>query len=651
MGLQTLLPILGFSALFARLLGTKLSVAMLHAVSAIILVLYVGGLAQVLWWTALAVHLAGVGLLIYELWRLSRNGDQPKVSIPIAVLALCVAFFWLVHRNSLYMLYDEYSHWGIYIKEMLALDGFWLADTNSLHPRYPPAAPLWQYLFNVFREPSEGTTYLAQFLLLLTPLLVLWERIAWRRGHWMVLILALCLVAVTNFGVGISTVYVDHVIGAWFVGTILCFVMDSPTWRRGMVYALPLATLALLKESSFAFSLAAAAILGLLVWFQSWNHSGRPATSAVRALLTVAIITLPAVLCLRAWEWRLDHMGMPNDLEAVGDIVSGMTGDRQEVDAEQGAEITRRFLEVFSEQQLSNDSVSSEFNGFVYETRELFTDRYRLSTLGLFVTFSIWWIGLTVLVLRGPERRIWGIVASGVALTGIAYLVALYLTYRFAAGEYGLLLSSYTRYARTIALPMLIVCFAPLLPAFRGPEPERAWRILGRSAPRHSILALVGCVGLYVFETPYLRPVFEKNAVDTLRPELEPIAAAIHSAVGRSSVWLYLPNDYENRFVGHLFQYLMTPTPIHVERARAFLDREPSEVLEDWSKFDYVWLPSEVNAEIANRFAEVTGLPLIDRLFLVSTDESGKTRLEPLTSQIASSQSRMSGAGEDSNRR
>src|SRR5688572_10516342 len=112
MGPATLLPILGFAAFFARTRGTTLSVAMLHAVSAIIVVLYVGGLAQVLWWTALAVHLVGVGLLGNELWRLSRNADRPKLSIPIVVFLVTLALFWLVHRNSQYLMYDEYAHWG-----------------------------------------------------------------------------------------------------------------------------------------------------------------------------------------------------------------------------------------------------------------------------------------------------------------------------------------------------------------------------------------------------------------------------------------------------------------------------------------------------------------------------------------------------------
>jgi hypothetical protein len=254
--------------------------------------------------------------------------------------------------------------------------------------------------------------------------------------------------------------------------------------------------------------------------------------------------------------------------------------------------------------------------------------------LGLFVAFSIWWIVLAIFVLRGVERRTWAIAASGVAFTGMAYVTALYLHYRFASGEYGLNLSSYTRYVHTVALPMLIVSFAPLLPAFRQHEPKPTWQILGRSAPLPSLLALAGFVGLYVFETPYLRPVFEKNDVVTLRPELEPVAAAVQSAVGGSSVWLYLPNDYHNGFVGHLFQYLMSPTPTHVERAKEFLQRAPSSVLDDWSKFDYVWLPSELEPEVASRFVEIAGVPLTERLFVVSTDASGNTKLVPATSRL-----------------
>ena len=95
-----------------------------------------------------------------------------------------------------------------------------------------------------------------------------------------------------------------------------------------------------------------------------------------------------------------------------------------------------------------------------------------------------------------------------------------------------------------------------------------------------------------------------------------------------------MPNDQANGFVGRLLQFLMAPTPTYVERDKAFLERASGEVLEDWSKFDYVWLPAELEPEVANRFTEVAGFALTDRLFVVSTDDSGKTQLNPITSKM-----------------
>ena len=46
-------------------------------------------------------------------------------------------------------------------------------DTNASHPDYPPGAAVWQYLFILIPSYGEGTVYLAQFVLLMTPLLVL----------------------------------------------------------------------------------------------------------------------------------------------------------------------------------------------------------------------------------------------------------------------------------------------------------------------------------------------------------------------------------------------------------------------------------------------------------------------------------------------
>jgi hypothetical protein len=635
MGLFSLLPILGIALVIARKFGSSYSSALLHSIAIIVLLLYVGGFMHILWWVALAIHVAGVGLLAREAWLRGRGNQQLEVSTPIVVLSVATLLFTMIHGNDLYLYYDEYSHWGVYIREMLAIDGFWGADTNSMHPRYPPAAPLWQYYFNFLVEPSEGTIYVAQFVLFLTPFLVLFEKIEWRRTYaanigWIALLLALGLLLASNFTRGINSIYVDHIIGAWFVGTVLCFAFDKPSPRRALIFLLPLTLLALIKPASAAFALAASGIIGLLLFYRSLEQKRRVLPSVAIGFSAVVLAAFTILSALQLWEWRLDRIGAPADREAVNEIVSGVADRDGAIASDQDAEKTRRFLEIFVGQQLSNDAVSRGFNAFSYNIRGLYTEPFRLSTLGFMVAYVLWWVVLLTLALRGRDRRSWGLIAAGTGLTAVVYICAVYLTYRFAMGEAGLRMSSYMRYVHTIVPPLVVVSIAPLLPAFRNSELQPSLQVGDRRLTLPAMLMTVACVALYVFETPYLRPVFQSNLVVPLRQELEPTVATIRDVVQSSSVWVYLPNDRPNGFIGQVIQYLFSPTSAVVEREPAFLNQNSLAVLSAWSEFGYVWIAGDLEPAVAERFVQISGQELRGRLFEVSVSGDGATQLSPV---------------------
>jgi NAD(P)-dependent dehydrogenase (short-subunit alcohol dehydrogenase family) len=165
MGALTLLSLFGIALATGRGARVSPAVAFFLAVAFTVLVLYAGALAGALWWTALAVHLGGLALLAVEGLRFARQRTAPSIPVSIGVLVLLCSWFWAVHGRDQYMLFDEFAHWGIFLRDMLALDGLWTADTNSMHPRYPPGASLWQYLFNALAPASEGKAYLAHFVL------------------------------------------------------------------------------------------------------------------------------------------------------------------------------------------------------------------------------------------------------------------------------------------------------------------------------------------------------------------------------------------------------------------------------------------------------------------------------------------------------
>jgi hypothetical protein len=96
----------------------------------------------------------------------------------------------------------------------------------------------------------------------------------------------------------------------------------------------------------------------------------------------------------------------------------------------------------------------------------------------------------------------------------------------------------------------------------------------------------------------YLRPILQPNPRITLRTEYEPLLGRIRASIDTSRLWIYFPADLENRFIGHMLQYLLAPTPTVVERSADFLQGDDAaSIAAAWRRFDYVWIASPLTPE------------------------------------------------------
>ncbi len=633
MGVLTLLAVLGVALCVARAARVPHSQAIFCTVAFVILTLYFAALAGFLWWAALAIHVGGVTLLGIEALRLVRRRAELTLPVPIGVFLLLCSWFLLLHGGDQYTRYDEFAHWGIFIKEILALDGFWTGDTNAMHPRYPPAAPLWQYLFNSFQPYSESTTYLANFALLLAPLLLLWNNLRWPQAGWIVAILGLVLLAIANFGLGVNTLYVDHIIGAWYFGTVWAAFAD-PNLGSGRValYAAPLAALALLKDAGFAFAASGALIITALFFNRAI------ATARIGLVLktsaALAALLVPTLLCVQLWSWNRDAAGAAGDVQSFNGVLSGLAqaGGASDIDDE----IDRRAWEVFFDQQLSNSAESSAWgvNEFTYGIRAAFTDSYRLTTFSWLVLFA-GWCGLIAFAASAEEwRRRWLVVAVGVLLTALVYIVALHWSYRFAFGARGLDLPSYVRYVHVIALPMLLLSFCPLLPAFRDSNADRAVQLWGWRINLHAPIFCGALLAMYVAETPYLPQIVKPAAPYQGRTALEPIVADIRAKVGQSRLWIHFTQDGEHRPLTRVALYLLSPARAIFEHSDEFLYvTDTARIADIWRLFDYVWIASPLTPESVAGLSRFDTGGVQEGLFKVHVLESGDVALEPISAR------------------
>lgn len=653
--LLVLLPLTGIILARARAVNIDTGRAALQSVSGLIVLLFLGALLDLLPGTIIGLLATGTLLLVRELYIAVTRGPV-TIPVPLGLFLVLSAMFWLAHWNNQYFFYDEYAHWGIFLKEMQAAAGLWGGDTNSLHPRYPPGSTLWQYFFTAYTRQTDGAAYLAQFTLLITPLLVLWSSLTWRRVGWIAGILAAVALLLANYGHWIASNFVDHVLATWFAGTILCFILDRRDGKRLglLVYALPLTVLPLLKDVGLFFALCAAGIMATLT-LRTVSRRGSPGVSgsvtpALCALLISAWVIAP-VGASSLWSWNRDLAGAPADVMSVGGILSGLLDDdasgveraeprpREGLDGrhtpirlghEQRADVKTRFARVMFHQQIAKNRTSIEFHEFSEPVMGLYTDKLRLTTVSLLALFVVWQLVLNRWLLSGEGRWTWGITGAGLLATCLAYIFILYLSYQFAFGLHGLKIPSYIRYANTALLPLLIMALAPLLPATypisrTQPPPE------GRGHPRRLPLAfsLVLCA-LYLFETPYFAPFYRDHPRYPMREKAAASAEVIRKEVGDGRLWVFYPWQDGNGFLGWLMKFQLTPVRTDIERDPSVLELEPGELLSLLRQYDYVWFPVS-HSRIDAMIATLPGADAKGRLYRVVTD-GGLTRLQGVES-------------------
>lgn len=619
MELLSFISIIGYALGWLHWRGSSASSALLHAVSAVIVVLFVVSLVNML---AIGVPLllaAGIVLACYESVRHLRNGQQ--FPVPLGILAVLGAVYWLLHSGSSLFYYDEYSHWGVYLREMLASKALWGADTNSMHPRYLPGTSLWQYYFSVYSGRPEGAAFLGQFVLLLTPLMVLWEKIAWRHVLWHLGILVLLIVLIFNFGHGFTSLYVDHLLGAWFAGILLNFLVDEKAGSLPQLgsYLLPLAVLVLIKTTGVFFAVAVSGIIALLLVMQKDNAS-RTGLSR-RWFKAVAFPSIALVLCmsiLSIWNFNRDSLGVGDGQGEAASLLGSIASGESVLSEAQQEELTRRFVEVLMHQQISKDEVSAQYNAFSYPIMGAFNERFRLTTFSmlgfsLIAIFLAWYA-----VLANENRLTWLVAAASTWLTGVVYIAGLYLGYRYASrSDYDLLLSSYVRYSHSMLLPIALFCFSPLLPLFKGAQAPTVKLGENWFVERRFCIFAVTLFAMYVFESPYLRPLYAEQPPHDFRVQTEPVTDRMRELTGDSPLWVFFPNDVENGALGQMLQYQLSPGRVHVEEDSARLLTETATLREELRNWDYIWFANK-NPEFQNAIEKLLGQGLGDGLFRIN---------------------------------
>lgn len=427
------------------------------AVYALIAVLYLCGLAgslQVGVWLVLGLAGLSLGLFVKGCIGKDKTVFRQLFTPGIAAFLLAAAAAMLLLRGRLLTQWDEFSHWGLVVRNMMEFDRFGnLPQATTYFKGYPPAAALLEYFFvKLGGAPmAESYLYRAMDVWLAAMLASTLRQFAWKQWPKMLLQGVLVFVLPLIFyETPYATVYVDALLGILFA-----YILWSWFHRKGsaafalLELSLGLCVLCLVKSAGAALALFALLIAAADRLFAA--KQPLPGTLGGRILLTAPL--LGWLVGKLSWQMYLRITGTQEAWDTSGISLAGILGLF-------GADVPEYRV-----------STIQEFWRQLWHPME--SGLVRISPAGWAAALVL--AGLCVLWLsgKGAQRRSNGVLFCGLSLSFCVYTLSLLLLYLFTYSEYeARRVASFHRYMGTFLLGFALVVVLTLLQM----QPQKFWQ-------------------------------------------------------------------------------------------------------------------------------------------------------------------------------
>jgi len=245
---------------------------------AVIITLYVFGLAGIMiagFYAVIAASIVALGICIWGMVKGYKEKTNPLKDIltpGFAVFILISLFIFYVNRNRMMSLWDEFSHWGVVVKNMFVFDAFGNhPDATTTFRGYPPATALFHYFWMKIGGFSEPKLYMSMGLLGVSLLLPVFKNIRWDNLKVIPFVAIFVFIIPLFPHVGFyNEIYVDALLGILLAYILFAYFTEKNYDTAFYInIALASAVLTLVKASGFGLALIAGIIIVLDVLIKS----------------------------------------------------------------------------------------------------------------------------------------------------------------------------------------------------------------------------------------------------------------------------------------------------------------------------------------------------------------------------------------------
>ena len=235
--------------------------------SAVTVIVYGAGLLNIMPLMIKVIFL--IGLLsafyyIYLSWK--RKVNIISIFTPSTVIFLIsLVIILLSLRGVISSHYDDFSHWGLIIKEMFNVNGLPDGRTTVDFKNYPPGSATFIYFVLSIVGYAESYALMAQAFLISSALTVLFIFSKWSNPGRIVITLVTAITLLSHHGTYIYTLLVDGLLGFVSLAIIIIAFYYRTDWRKSLAVNAPiLILLILIKDSGKIFFLMNICVI---LWF------------------------------------------------------------------------------------------------------------------------------------------------------------------------------------------------------------------------------------------------------------------------------------------------------------------------------------------------------------------------------------------------
>ena len=612
--LFSLFPLIGFSLYWQRFSKNYASVALIQVTSFILFFLYLGALFSTLYLFSFIVWIVGSIFFLHEVFLKKYYKINFYRLIPYFIFVIFVCIYHFLFAERFLFFWDEFSQWGIVSKEIIFTNHIYDSTSNGSNLRYFPGSTIWHYFVNLPVDFNESGLYFAHFILILIPLLIFFERTGKARVYWFMPTSIILLFGLYNFGHGLSNLYVDHLLGAWFVAAVAInfFHSKKSYFIFGNIFIF--GVLLLIKDVGALLAFFALSI-NILIRFHFWkekNNFFKFISINYKLPIFSAILIL---FILFSWKINRDNEGIRAAKHSALGVLSGLVKNENIFDEKTKTEMNEKFYEIIFNQQLSKNEISWKYNEFSYGIMNKFTENYKLTVI--YFLFSL--IALTIYFsIFLKNRKISLVLISFIAIY-VVYLYVLKNTYSFVFARSDF--PSFIRYFHSIVFPIFAFSILLLSPSisFAGSKKKDTYKFL------HAVFLLSL---FWFFERPYLKPILDGNQLSSFRQQIQPIVLDLKRKIkDNGKIWVYFPIE-ENGFMRTMLRYEITPNPVTIVHSKNAISEDIGKVINSWKQSNYLWFPVRPPQQESG-FSELFTNSPPSQLYKVSIDQNNLS-LQPL---------------------